>query len=689
MDLIEEIKSRIKIVAIAKDFGLQPTHNNFIYSIYKEEKNRSLKLYEKTNSFYCFSSGKGGDVINFYADYKKIENAEAINLLRDELGLQNNGFKDLKDKEIKRLIDEKRKTEIYYSFEKFCDGLDEKVYKYLQGPQRGLSDEIIKKFRLFSISDLKETIDYLLNKFQLDELKACGLFNEKGRFVFYNHQLIIPYLDDEQIIYLRGRNIPTNGKDIDNKYIGLSGQPAKRLFNINCLKKLTAGADILICEGEFDTMIAHQNRYKSIGIPGVNNFDETIKEELKKHELFICFDNDDAGKKGMQQITNKIGKDIIWIFLQKHKDITDYFNQTNKNSLIENEFVRWDKIEPGKKSKLKLVSARDIQRMDLPPIRWVVKDLIPEGLIILAGRPKAGKSFMAQNISLSVAEGKNALGFFETEKCNVLYVALEDNFRRIQDRMHNILQFEKDKTAPANLYYLKENNDLPKLNDGGIEELKNLIIDDSDIKLIIVDTFGRAIADKKRSDNNSYRADYEISSKLQEFAIQNHICVILLHHTKKVKEDDVFDEISGTSGITGAMDTMLVLKRGNNDNNGKLYVRGRDFKETTYNLIFDEKLCCWNVVENEIKTTAERKEIYDVLKEFGRTMQTKEIAEALDKKVPNISKLLNKMEMDKIIERPKYGFYKIPGEKKEENKQSKLKPFNLFEGGQSGKSAAM
>ncbi len=80
---------------------MQPTHNNFIYSIYKEEKNRSLKLYEKTNSFYCYSSGRGGDVINFYADFKKIENAEAINLLRDELGLQNNGFKDLKDKEVK------------------------------------------------------------------------------------------------------------------------------------------------------------------------------------------------------------------------------------------------------------------------------------------------------------------------------------------------------------------------------------------------------------------------------------------------------------------------------------------------------------------------------------------------------------------------------------------------------------
>ena len=369
-------------------------------------------------------------------------------------------------------------------------------------------------------------------------------------------------------------------------------------------------------------------------------------------KLFICFDSDDPGRNGAQKLAKIISKQKTVINLKEHKDITEYFNKTNEKFLNENKFIEWEKLEKEKKSKLKLISAREIQKMVLPPILFIIKDLLPEGLTILAGRPKAGKSFLAQNISLSIADGKKVMGFFDAEKCSVLYIALEDNTRRIQDRMNNILSFELDKAAPNNLYYLEENKNMPKLNEGGIEELEKIIEDDPNIKLIIVDTFGRAIADKRRMDNNSYRADYEICSKLQEFAIQNHICILLLHHTKKIKEDDVFDEISGTTGITGAMDTMMVLKRGDN-NNGRLYVRGRELKEANYDLLFDEKLCCWNVIKEEIKTTAERKEIYDVLKEFGRMMQTKEIADILNKKLSNVSKMLNKMEMDKIIERPK------------------------------------
>ena len=70
MSLIEEIKNRINVVDLAIELGLQPTKKDFIYSIYKDEKNRSLKLYTETNSFYCFATGRGGDVINFYADFK-------------------------------------------------------------------------------------------------------------------------------------------------------------------------------------------------------------------------------------------------------------------------------------------------------------------------------------------------------------------------------------------------------------------------------------------------------------------------------------------------------------------------------------------------------------------------------------------------------------------------------------------
>jgi hypothetical protein len=588
-------------------------------------------------------------------------------------------------KEERRIwINTERKTEIYHSLEKFCNGTDESMVLYLKGPKRGLTEETIKKFRLFSITDVNKTIDNLLSNFHINELKESGLFNEKGRFVFAYHRLIIPYLEDDKIIYMRGRIIPEVNIENDeiSKYIGLAGQPAKRLFNLNAIKDLNKGYEILVCEGEFDAMVADQNGYKAIGIPGLNNYPENIKQMLEKYELAICFDNDEPGKKGMQTVTSAVKRRTTGIFLKEHKDITEYFSLSDNKTLSRNGIVDYEVLKPEGESKLKLISAKELQKMVLPPIRWIIKNLLPEGLTILAARPKTGKSFLAQNASLSVARGTKALGFFETEKADVLYIALEDNFRRIQDRMNNIIQNEIEKTAPDNLYYLEENKDLPKLNDGGIEELQKLVKDRPEIKLIVVDTFGRTIADKRRRDNNSYRADYEMASNLQEFAIQNHICVLLIHHTKKMQEEDVFNEISGTSGITGAMDTMFVLKK--KGKGGKLYVTGRDVKDIEYNLVFDENICCWNVVEEEVNTTAERKEIYEMIKSTGREMKTGEIAELLDKTVPNISKMLGKMLKDGLVESKKTGYYSVPEEKKERGYT--IKNINLFNDHKNGES---
>ena len=336
------------------------------------------------------------------------------------------------------------------------------------------------------------------------------------------------------------------------------------------------------------------------------------------------------------------------------------------------ELVRLPKVP---KSKIKLISAADIQKMEIAPIRWIIKDLIPEGLIILAGRPKVGKSWLALNMALAVANGKPALGKFESEKSRVLYVALEDNYRRIKDRLNNILNCEIDKTAPANLKFVDQNNDLPMLNNGGVEELQKIIDDDQEIKLIIIDTLGRAIADKARNDRDIYRADYNMFAAIQKLAMKNNICVLLLHHTKKAQEDDVFNEISGTSGITGAMDTMLVLKKKNDQ--AKLHIRGRDIKDDEYKVHFDENIFCWNVVEEgNNNMTPERKEIYELIKSSGREMKTGEIAELLGKTVPNVSKMLGKMLKEKLVATKKTGFYFIPEERKE--KGFTVKKMSLF-----------
>lgn len=667
MSLIEEIKNRINIVDLAIQLGLQPTHKNFIYSIYKKEKNRSLKLYPETNSFYCFATGRGGDVINFFADYKKIENSEAIMQLVKELGLDN--CKEEKQEvysaakiNLHRQIDRRRSVEIYHSLEKYCNGVDEKTMEYLTGPKRGLAKEIINEFRLFSIKSVNGTIDNMINSFHLDELKASGLFNEDGRFVFTKHKLIIPYLDGNDVIYLRGRLLPEDEDDGRGKYIGLTKQTAKRLFNLNCLKKLAEGAELLLCEGEFDAIRAAQQGLPVLGVPGIHNFPANGKELLEKFDLYICFDNDEPGEKGMQEVTDVIGKKTIGLFLKVHKDLTEHLNNNGTAHLLNDENIVIRELRPiiKRKSKFKLLTAREIQDIDFPNIECVVKELILGGLTILAGRPKIGKSWLALNISIAVANGTNALGRFETKKSKVLYIALEDSKRRIKDRINNIMGNEIDKRAPEGLIYLEENFDFPKINDGGIEEINNILDDEKDIELVVIDTLGRSIADKGRKDKNIYLADYEIASQLQELAMKRNISILILHHTKKGNEENVFDEISGTTGLTGAMDTMMVIKEKNKDHT--LHITGRDVEQADYKIVFDKKLFCWNVIEkkNEINITVEREEILELIKSYNRQMKLSEITDLIGKEKSNVNKLLKKLIRDGLLISPKYGYYALP-----------------------------
>ncbi|MGD8305925.1 MAG: AAA family ATPase [Ignavibacteria bacterium] len=675
MSLVKEIKDRINITELVTQLGLMPDRYGFIKSIYKEESHPSLKLYPDTNSFYDFSSGKGGDVINFFADYKQLDNGDAIRILAEKLKIDNgnskklNNGKNMGDKIKLEVCDFNKCIEIYHSLEQYCNGVDDKSLEYLCGSERGLTEDIIKRFRLFSINDINGTIDHLFNIFNLEELKEAGLFNEKGAFVFTKHRLIIPYLDDDKIVYLRGRILPGYMNDSARKYIGLWGHSAKRIFNTNILRNLKDSAELLLCEGEFDTIMAEQKGMTAVGAPGVHNYPVEKSELLRRFNLYMCFDNDEPGRTGMQEITNKIGKDTIGLFLQKYKDLTEHYTNNDNSNLFSDEYIDIKSIQAQRilKSKLKLITAREIQKLKVPEMHWVVKDLLPEGLGVLAGAPKIGKSWMALGIALSIAEGNKALGYFETNKSSVVYIALEDNLRRIKDRMHNILGIEPNYEAPENLIYLEESHNFPKLNENGIDELQNLIDDNPDIKLVIIDTLGRAKADKKRMDNNIYQADYELGSKLQEFTMKNRICVLVIHHTKKGSEENVFDEISGTTGLTGAMDSMMVLKKKNNE--CKLYITGRDVEESEYTVKFDKTICCWNVVEknSEMNITAEREEILELIKSYNREMRTGEIAELVGKEKSNVSKLLKKLVRDGLLISPKYGYYALPEEKKDDN----------------------
>jgi hypothetical protein len=339
-----------------------------------------------------------------------------------------------------------------------------------------------------------------------------------------------------------------------------------------------------------------------------------------------------------------------------------FFNNPNFEiiQLYPNEKVNKSKhLEPPimlkSDDKVKLVTLQEILNMSIPPINWIVPDLLPEGLAIIGGRPKKGKSYFSLNLAISVGSGKRAFNYFAVPKLEVLYISYEDNYQRIQRRARIMLQSEEPP-----LVYFNEELKFPKLDDIGMKVIEDYL-SEGKIKLVIIDTLARA-QKYPFSNKNPYFDEYQFTSKLQVLGLKYHACILIVHHTSKPnpKNIDVFDSYNGTTGISAAADTLLIL----DDKQGKtvLHVTGRDIPSNTYDIEFNEELASWHIKgkTSQIETTAERKQILEVFGEdYSKVLSSSEVAESIGKKLPNTSKMLNSLVDEGILENPKFGKYKL------------------------------
>lgn len=243
---------------------------------------------------------------------------------------------------------------------------------------------------------------------------------------------------------------------------------------------------------------------------------------------------------------------------------------------------------------LNSINAFDLIQMDIDPVYFAVEDFLPAGLSIIASPPKFGKSYLCTQLSIAVSKGIDFLGF-HTNKSGVLYMALEDSFNRCKDRLIQELQGE---APPKNLDLII---DCPTLGNGLIELLQDYIKEHPDTKLIIIDTFAK-IRDGSKNNEGAYTSDYREAGLLKKFADQNGIAVLLVHHTRKMKDiTDPFANISGTQGLTGACDTMIVLTKENRgDDLTRLSITGRDVYQNEYGISRDYDSGLWMRYEESI-----------------------------------------------------------------------------------------
>ena len=216
------------------------------------------------------------------------------------------------------------------------------------------------------------------------------------------------------------------------------------------------------------------------------------------------------------------------------------------------------------------IDAATLMDKPLPNSCFLVDGLVPEGVNMISGAPKVGKSWLMLDLALSIASGEPFLGQ-NTAKCGVLYLCLEDTLKRIQDRLMKLTD-----EAPANLRFAVTAG---TLGGGFEEELKNYLYSNPDTKLVIIDTLQRIRSPKSNSSGGIYANDYEDISALKEIAASRNVSILLVHHLRKQKDSDVFNQVSGSSGITGAVDTSFVLMKDKRESEmGILVATGRDIE---------------------------------------------------------------------------------------------------------------
>ena len=314
------------------------------------------------------------------------------------------------------------------------------------------------------------------------------------------------------------------------------------------------------------------------------------------------------------------------------------------------------------------INMRSLMTEDIPPLKFAVKPILPEGLVCIAGRPKAMKSWQMLKLCFCVENGLDYLGH-NVEQGNALYLALEDSKRRLKERTFKLKHNDVQNFPTTDI-------EAPYLNNGLEEDLQRWIDGVKNPKLIVIDTLARV---KQRvsgfNKGTAYDQDNELLRRIQQLAITNGVCIAFITHLSKAQQDYSFDKITGSVGLQGMTDAMWLIDRGDNSPNASITGRGRDILDFQYAVKWNDETMTYDFVGNkfEIELNENRKMILDAMKELKRSgkIEVRPIdiikhlgATSNSKEGKRISRTIQRMasnyEITSVV--GKYGLYKLNSE---------------------------
>lgn len=411
--------------------------------------------------------------------------------------------------------------------------------------------------------------------------------------------LLIPYRDAQgEVTAIRCRHP-------EGAATRFSWLPQARLLPYGLWMALNQQArGLILCEGESDAHTLWQLDLPALGIPGAASFQTAWAPLMRDRPLWLHQENDQGGQTFIARTVELLRKGgfrgPLYRFAASDiepdcKDISALYLKLDGPAAVqklrEQMAARQPVQEPAAANPpaaplppaFRAYEARTLYGATLPRPMMVLDRTLTAGLSLLAGAPKKGKSWLALALAMAVAEGERMLNR-ATRKGEVLYLDLESRQYRVQERLSQLRPGE----PPAGLFITHQ---APRLGDGLMEALDSWVKAHPQTALIIIDTLAR-IKCPGQGGENAYEADTRLMGALQRFALDHGLCMLLIHHLRKTvssgRESDVYERVSGSTGLTGVCDCVLVLDGKRQEQEAQLYVDGRDIPPAQLALHFDQ-----------------------------------------------------------------------------------------------------